>query len=56
MTVKELKKALKGVPDDVKISILIDSWESESREPWMAHYSKEIEEDGSVTVEFTINC
>ena len=31
-------------------------YESESRAPWMAHYTKEEEEDGEVTVEFTINC
>jgi hypothetical protein len=56
MTVKELKKALRGVPEDAPVSILIDSWESESRGAWMAHYTKEVEEDGEVTEEFRINC
>ena len=55
MTVKELKKALRGVPDDIEVSILIDGYESESRAPWMAHYTKE-EEGGEVTEEFRINC
>jgi hypothetical protein len=56
MTVKELKKALSGVSEDVDVSILIDGYESESRAPWMAHYTKEEEEDGEVTEEFRINC
>jgi TusA-related sulfurtransferase len=56
MTVKELKKALRGVPEGVEVSILIDGYESESRAPWMAHYTKEVEEDGEVTIEFRINC
>ena len=56
MTVKELKKALRGVPDDVEVSILIDSWESESRAPWMAHYIIDEDEDGEEIIEFRINC
>jgi hypothetical protein len=56
MTVKELKKFLRGVPDNVEVSILVDGYESESRAPWMAHYTKEEEEDGEVTEEFRINC
>lgn len=56
MTVKELKKALRGVPDETPVSILIDSWESESRAPWMAHYTTDEDEDGEVTTEFRINC
>lgn len=56
MTVKELKKALRGVPDETSVSILIDSWESQSRDPWMAHLSTEEDEDGEIITEFRINC
>lgn len=56
MTVKELKEALKGVPNHVEVSILIDSWESESRSPWLALYSSEKDEEGELVEEFTINC
>jgi hypothetical protein len=56
MTVKELKTALRGVPDDVPVKILIDSWESRSEDAWMAHYDTETDEDGNETEEFTINC
>jgi hypothetical protein len=56
MTVKELKEALRNVPNEVEVSILIDSWESESREPWMARYLSEKDEEGNVSEEFRINC
>jgi hypothetical protein len=56
MTVKELKKALRGVPDDVEVTVLVDSWESHTESAWSASYSKEADEDGEVTEEFTINC
>jgi hypothetical protein len=57
MTVKELKKALRGVPDDVPVRVLIDSWESHTEDAWMASYSKEEDpETGEVDTEFRINC
>ena len=56
MTVKEFKKALRGVPDDVEVSVLVDGYVCESRSPWMAHHVKEQEEDGEVTEVFRINC
>lgn len=56
MTVKELKKALRGVPDDVEVTVLIDSWESHTENAWGACYEKTEDEDGEITEEFTINC
>jgi hypothetical protein len=55
MTVKELKAALKGVPDHVEVTALKDGAHVERTDVWMAHYDKE-EEDGEITETFTINC
>jgi hypothetical protein len=60
MTVKELKKALKGVPDDVEVTALKDGVYCERTDVWGAHYDKyeEENEDGEVIEvnQFTINC
>jgi hypothetical protein len=61
MTVKELKKALRGVPDDVEVVALKDGTYCERVGVWGAYYdnSEEVDEqDGEtyVTREFTINC
>ena len=55
MTVKELKKALRGVPDDVEVTALKDGAHCERTDVWMAYYDKE-EENGEVIETFTINC
>jgi len=56
MTVKELKKALRDVPDETTVTILVDGYESESKDPWMAHYVEDEDDDGEVTKTFRINC
>ena len=58
MTVKELKKALRGVPDNLPVRGLVDGYDSQTKDAWMAHYSaEEDEENGEVfEEEFTINC
>jgi hypothetical protein len=56
MTVGELKKALRGVPNDVEVTALKDGAYCERTDVWMASYDKEIDEDGNETEEFTINC
>lgn len=59
MTVKELKKALRGVPDDVEVTALKDGVHCERTDVWSAHYDNyEEEEDGETYQinQFTINC
>jgi hypothetical protein len=57
MTVKELKKALRGVPDEIPVRVLVDSWESHMEDAWGAGYSKDKDpETGEVEKEFVINC
>lgn len=56
MTVKELKKALRGVPDDVEVTALKDGVYCEETNVWWASYNSEEDEDGEVTEKFTINC
>lgn len=56
MTVKELKKALRGVPDDVEVVALKDGVYCEQTDVWGAHYDKDLDEDGNQTEEFTLNC
>jgi hypothetical protein len=58
MTVKELKKALKGVPDDVEVRALKDGVYCEKTDVWWASYQdgNEEDEDGEVCQEFVINC
>jgi len=60
MTVKELKKALRGVPDDVEVTVLKDGVYCERTDAWAAHFDneEEVDEDGNTehTRTFTINC
>lgn len=56
MTVKELKKALRSVPDNVEVKVLIDSWESHYEDAWGAGYYEDEDEDGNPVERFTINC
>jgi hypothetical protein len=60
MTVKELKKALKGVPDNVEVTALKDGAYCERTEVWAAHWDnyEEKDEDGEIykVNQFTINC
>ena len=59
MTVKELKKALRGVPDDVEVVALKDGNYCEYTNAWGAHYDNYEEEEDGETVkinQFTINC
>jgi hypothetical protein len=56
MTVKELKEALKGVPNNVEVTALKDGVYCERTDVWGAGYDKYEDEDGNVVEEFTINC
>jgi hypothetical protein len=56
MTVKELKKALRGVPDDVEVTALKDGYVCERVDVWGACYDEEEDEDGKIVTRFTINC
>ena len=56
MTVKELKKALNKVPDNVEVLVLIDSWESHYESAWSAGYYQDEDEEGNTVERFTINC
>lgn len=56
MTVKELKKALRGVPDDVEVTVLKDGTYCEKTNVWMAGFEETEDEDGEVIREFNINC
>lgn len=56
MTVKELKKALRGVPDDVEISVLKDGTYCERTNAWFAGFEEYEDEDGESVKMFTINC
>jgi hypothetical protein len=56
MTVKELKKALRNVPDDVEVVALKDGVHCEYSDVWAAHYDTDEDEDGNKKNEFTINC
>ena len=57
MTVKELKKALRGVPDDVEVTALKDGVYCEETNVWGAHYDIDEDEDTGDPIErFTINC
>ena len=57
MTVKELKKALRGVPEDVEVTVLVDSWESSIENAWAAHYDIDEDENTGDPIErFIINC
>jgi hypothetical protein len=60
MTVKELKKALRGVPDDVEVTALKDGAYCERTNVWAAHWDRyeEEDEDGEIykVNQFTINC
>jgi hypothetical protein len=59
MTVGELKKALRGVPNDVPVTALKDGVYCERTDVWSAHHDNyEDEEDGEIIKinEFTINC
>lgn len=54
MTVKELKKALRGIPDSYEVAVLVDGWESQLKYAWSASYDVD-EEEGDKEI-FTINC
>jgi len=56
MTVKELKKSLKGVPDHIEVRALKDGVYCEKTDVWMAGYVIDENEDGQTTEEFVINC
>jgi hypothetical protein len=56
MTVKELKKALRGVPENIPVSILVDGYDVQRREPWMGHHDVTDDENGQEVETFTINC
>jgi hypothetical protein len=60
LTVKELKKALRGVPDDVPVTALKDGVYCEMTEVWGAYFDNYEEEDEDGDVEhvrrFTLNC
>jgi len=56
MTVKELKKALRGVPDDVEVTALKDGYVCERTDVWSAGYYEDEDEDGNSIERFTINC
>jgi|LakMenEpi03Aug12_release.lakeMendotaPanAssembly.Ray.scaffolds.fasta_scaffold3703157_1 hypothetical protein len=54
MTVKELKKALKGVPDDADVVVLIENHDDVSN-IWHATYD-ENDYDGNYVNQFRVNC
>jgi hypothetical protein len=56
MTVKELKKALRGVPDNIEVVALKDGVHCEESNVWWASYNGEEDENGEVIETFTINC
>jgi|LakMenEpi03Aug12_release.lakeMendotaPanAssembly.Ray.scaffolds.fasta_scaffold3155992_1 hypothetical protein len=60
LTVKELKKALRGVPDDVVVTALKDGGYCERTEVWGAYFDNYEDEDEDGDVEnvrrFTLNC
>jgi|LakMenEpi03Aug12_release.lakeMendotaPanAssembly.Ray.scaffolds.fasta_scaffold4617836_1 hypothetical protein len=56
MTVKELKKALKGVPDHIEVRALKDGVYCEKTDVWMAGFQQDEDENGESTEEFVINC
>lgn len=60
MTVKELKKALRGVPDDVEVTALKDGVYCERTDVWGAYFDNYTEKDEDGYEEeirrFTINC
>ena len=60
MTVKELKAALEGVPDDVEVTALKDGTCCERTDVWLAGFDDYEETDEGGNVEqirrFTINC
>jgi hypothetical protein len=56
MTVKELKAALKGVPDHVEVTALKDGYVCERTDVWSAGYYEDEDEDGNSIDRFTINC
>jgi hypothetical protein len=55
MTVGELKKALRGIPDDITVTALKDGVYCERTDVWDASFDK-YEEDGETIEQFTINC
>jgi hypothetical protein len=57
MTVKELKKILRGVPDHVEVTALKDGVYCEETNVWGARYDIDEDEDTGDPVErFIINC
>jgi hypothetical protein len=61
MTVKELKTALKGVPNDTEVWALKDGTYCEKTEVWGAYYQEDDNQNaqdsqGNATKEFVINC
>jgi hypothetical protein len=60
MTVKELKKALRGVPDDVEVVALKDGVYCEQTDVWGAGFDDYIDKDEDGYEEeiriFTLNC
>jgi hypothetical protein len=56
MTVKELKKALRGVPDDVEVVALKDGVHCEYSNVWAANHDTDEDEDGNEKNQFCINC
>ncbi len=56
MTVKELKLALKNVPEDTEVRALKDGVYCEKTDVWWASYNEEEDDDGNVSAEFVINC
>jgi hypothetical protein len=60
MTVKELKKALRGVPDDVVVTALKDGVYCDRTDVWGAGFDNYIDKDEDGYEEhirrFTINC
>jgi hypothetical protein len=56
MTVKELKLALAGVPEETIVRALKDGVYSEYSDVWWANYKEQEDEDGNVDGEFVLNC
>jgi hypothetical protein len=54
MTVKELKKALRGVPDDAQVVALIEHHDDVT-DIWFASYEKE-DEEGNYVNQVVFNC
>lgn len=57
MTAKELKSALKSVPDDTPVVVRVDGWDAVDREVWEAGHNCRLDENGEMEENgFVINC